>query len=54
MSEFGNTGWIVYVTAAYAVVGLALGGFLAFTLRERASTLQRLKDEGWFSDTPKK
>ena len=50
MSEFGNTSWVVYVAAAYVVVGASLVGFVLFALKARSKALQSLKDEGFLVD----
>jgi len=50
MSEFGNTSWVVFVTAAYVVTALAFGAFAALALTGRRKALRALKEEGYLSD----
>jgi hypothetical protein len=50
MSEFGNTSWVVFVTAAYTVSALALLGFALFAWGVRRKSLRSLKEEGYLSD----
>lgn len=50
MSEFGNTSWVVFVTAAFLVSGGALAGFAAYALNARAKALRSLKEEGYLAD----
>jgi heme exporter protein D len=49
-TDFGNISWVVYVTAAYVLVGLSLIGFLLVSLKERDKALQSLKDEGFLAE----
>ncbi len=53
VSEFGNTGWQVFVFGAYAAVIAALAIYTLFALRSRATAMRALKDEGYLSDLGK-
>lgn len=50
MSQFGNTSWVVFVTAAFTVSAVALLGFAFFALTVRRRALRSLKEEGYLSD----
>lgn len=49
-SEFGNISWVYYVVGAYAVVALALLGFIWGTLRRFSAASRALKEEGFSDD----
>lgn len=51
VSEYGNTPWIIYVAAAYLVVGVVLAGYTVFCYRNRRQSLLALKSEGFFADS---
>lgn len=51
MTEYGNTGWQVFVYGTYAFVTLVYCIYVSFSLRKRNKALKSLQEEGFLEES---
>ena len=49
-SEYGNTGWQIFVYSTYFIVSLSLILYIFLSIYSRKKTLKAMYDEGFFEN----